>query len=260
VLLFRGFDPGRPADGMWWLTPGGGVDEGETLEDAARRELFEETGLAVTDVGPRLFERHIEFDFESVHYDQTEHYFCVRAEQFPITRAGWLDHEHRSMTDTPLPRLNAKRRDAEHHAPNGQKRSVLDVARYRNGPGDKLQGRALSTEPAVPLTAGGQAPIVAPTLVRSKSRSARPCQFQRLVGQLRAPCVADRLVVASDLFAITNTSSATRSITCSARRGEPRDDPSDDAATTVTRRLRSSTDWAAARLPFQRVFGSARRR
>ena len=28
VLLFRGFDPGRPGDGSWWLTPGGGVDAG----------------------------------------------------------------------------------------------------------------------------------------------------------------------------------------------------------------------------------------
>jgi ADP-ribose pyrophosphatase YjhB (NUDIX family) len=43
ILLRRGFDPGR---GLWTF-PGGFVDLGESVEDAARRETDEELGMAV---------------------------------------------------------------------------------------------------------------------------------------------------------------------------------------------------------------------
>lgn len=44
VLLLQGQDPARPGD-LHWVSIGGAVDEGETHEQAAIRELFEETGI-----------------------------------------------------------------------------------------------------------------------------------------------------------------------------------------------------------------------
>ena len=43
ILLRRGFEPGR---GLWTI-PGGFVDLGETVEEAARREAMEELGISI---------------------------------------------------------------------------------------------------------------------------------------------------------------------------------------------------------------------
>lgn len=47
VLLLQGQDPARPGD-LHWVSVGGAVDPGETHEQAAVRELHEETGIEAT--------------------------------------------------------------------------------------------------------------------------------------------------------------------------------------------------------------------
>ncbi len=45
-------DPSRPGFRRFWYTPGGGLEPGETHEQAAMRELKEETGISDAALGP----------------------------------------------------------------------------------------------------------------------------------------------------------------------------------------------------------------
>jgi 8-oxo-dGTP pyrophosphatase MutT (NUDIX family) len=48
ILLFHTIDPYMPELGQWWELPGGGMDPGESYFQTAVREVFEETGIQLT--------------------------------------------------------------------------------------------------------------------------------------------------------------------------------------------------------------------
>lgn len=79
VLLLHARDSHRP-DEPYWLTPGGGVEDGEDLITCAARELHEETGLRLDRralAGPVRRET-VEFPFEGMWFRQEQEYFVAR--------------------------------------------------------------------------------------------------------------------------------------------------------------------------------------
>lgn len=99
VLLFRGGDPHRPEAGTWWYCPGGGQEEGETVEECARREVFEETGCVLGELGPVVFRRQAEFVFMGEPIAGDETYFVTQVPAFEPSTAGWTELERQVMEE-----------------------------------------------------------------------------------------------------------------------------------------------------------------
>ena len=96
LLLFRFTFAGRKP---FWATAGGECDPGESFEEAARRELTEETGI-IAEPGPVVVARGN--DFVTAHGEPVtadERYFRIRVPACEIATHGHTDLEREIMRE-----------------------------------------------------------------------------------------------------------------------------------------------------------------
>ncbi|MEO3869577.1 NUDIX domain-containing protein [Nonomuraea sp. B12E4] len=97
VLLLYGFDPAN-ADKPFWFTIGGALEGGETLQEAAARELFEEAGIraeAADFTGP-YGTGTIEFSWAQYAITQDQTFFAIRVGDAAVS----FDHMEQIEKDT----------------------------------------------------------------------------------------------------------------------------------------------------------------
>jgi 8-oxo-dGTP pyrophosphatase MutT (NUDIX family) len=102
----------------FWITPGGGIESGESEREAAAREVAEETGLAAAAIGPAVWTRSVEIPWAEPPFVQRETYFWTPTARFePNPAAIPTEAERREIDAYRWWRLEEIETSAERFAP-----------------------------------------------------------------------------------------------------------------------------------------------
>lgn len=101
-LLLTHFDPEVQLPPRW-ITPGGGIDQGETPAEAAIRELREETGITVTKekLGSEVWRTEGKWHWgdDKNHHTYVDYFFLLEVDEFELDDSEWTLDEHRDVLE-----------------------------------------------------------------------------------------------------------------------------------------------------------------